>query len=138
MLPKTGLRGRHQGAQLLGDPARFVLLSSATVYGAWANNPVPLTEAATLRPNPELEFAVRAAERERIASDWKDEHPGAGDAGADGFRGRGHGRRRYVRTGALEPGISPVFSPSGPRVGHTIGAGCWWVVSPSSRRWMPC
>jgi nucleoside-diphosphate-sugar epimerase len=52
-----------------------VLLSSATVYGAWANNPVPLTEAAPLRPNSELEFAVRAAERERIASDWKDEHP---------------------------------------------------------------
>jgi nucleoside-diphosphate-sugar epimerase len=53
-----------------------VLLSSATAYGAWANNPVPLTEDAPLRPNPELDFAVRAAERERLASDWKHEHPG--------------------------------------------------------------
>jgi len=43
----------------------LVLLSSATAYGAWANNPVPLTEDAPLRPNPELEFAVRAAERDR-------------------------------------------------------------------------
>ncbi|MFL6207123.1 MAG: NAD-dependent epimerase/dehydratase family protein, partial [Acidimicrobiales bacterium] len=30
----------------------IVLLSSAIVYGAWANNPVPLTEDAPLRPNP--------------------------------------------------------------------------------------
>jgi nucleoside-diphosphate-sugar epimerase len=55
----------------------LVLLSSATAYGAWANNPVPLTEDAPLRPNPELEFAVRAAERERLASAWKQEHPSA-------------------------------------------------------------
>lgn len=54
-----------------------VLLSSATAYGAWANNAVPLTEEAPLRPNPELDFAVRAAERERLASDWKHAHPGA-------------------------------------------------------------
>jgi nucleoside-diphosphate-sugar epimerase len=57
--------------------AHVVLLSSATVYGAWANNPVPLTEDAPLRPNSELEFAVRAAERERLASDWRSEHPTA-------------------------------------------------------------
>jgi nucleoside-diphosphate-sugar epimerase len=53
-----------------------VLLSSATVYGAWPGNPVPLTEDATVRPNPELDFAVRAAERERLAAEWKGDHPG--------------------------------------------------------------
>jgi nucleoside-diphosphate-sugar epimerase len=53
-----------------------VLMSSATAYGAWANNPVPLTEDAPLRPNSGLDFAVRAAERERLAADWKHEHPG--------------------------------------------------------------
>jgi hypothetical protein len=53
-----------------------VVLSSATVYGAWHGNPVPLTEEATLRPNPELEFAVRAAERERLAAEWRADHPG--------------------------------------------------------------
>ena len=57
--------------------AHVVLLSSATVYGAWANNPVPLTEDAPLRPNSELGFAVRAAERERLASEWRSEHPTA-------------------------------------------------------------
>lgn len=54
----------------------IVMLSSATVYGAWPSNPVPLTEDAPLRPNPELEFAVRAAERERLAVEWKSDHPG--------------------------------------------------------------
>jgi nucleoside-diphosphate-sugar epimerase len=54
-----------------------VLLSSATVYGAWASNPVPLTEDAPLRPNAELEFATRAAERERLAVEWRSDHPGA-------------------------------------------------------------
>src|SRR5690625_3652480 len=29
-----------------------VLVSDATVYGAWANNPVPLTDDAVVRPNP--------------------------------------------------------------------------------------
>jgi len=54
----------------------IVLLSSATAYGAWPSNPVPLTEDAPLRPNPDLEFAVRAAERERLAVEWKSDHPG--------------------------------------------------------------
>src|SRR5207248_3310243 len=40
-----------------------VLLSSATVYGAWPNNPVPLTEDAPLRPNNELDFAARVVQR---------------------------------------------------------------------------
>jgi nucleoside-diphosphate-sugar epimerase len=53
-----------------------VLLSSATVYGAWPTNPVPLTEDAPLRPNADLDFAVRAAERERLAVEWKSDHPG--------------------------------------------------------------
>ena len=57
--------------------AQVVLLSSATVYGAWPNNPVPLTEDAPLRPNNELDFAVRAAERERLASEFRRDHPGS-------------------------------------------------------------
>ncbi|MGQ0617605.1 MAG: NAD-dependent epimerase/dehydratase family protein [Acidimicrobiia bacterium] len=56
--------------------AQIVLLSSATVYGAWPENPVPLGEDAMLRPNPGLRFAVRAAERERLASEWKMDEPG--------------------------------------------------------------
>ena len=32
--------------------SKVVLVSSAAVYGAWPNNPIPLTEDAPLRPNP--------------------------------------------------------------------------------------
>lgn len=53
-----------------------VLVSSATVYGAWAHNPVPLTENAPLRPNPGFAFAVEKAEAERILAEWHDDHPG--------------------------------------------------------------
>jgi nucleoside-diphosphate-sugar epimerase len=54
-----------------------VLLSSATVYGAWANNPVPLTEDAPLRPNPGVPLASEKAELERAAAEWRDAHPSA-------------------------------------------------------------
>lgn len=54
-----------------------VLLSSATVYGAWANNPVPLTEDAPLRPNPGVAMASEKAEAERLAAEWRQAHPGA-------------------------------------------------------------
>jgi nucleoside-diphosphate-sugar epimerase len=54
----------------------LVVLSSATVYGAWANNPVPLTEEATVRPNPGFAFAVERAEVERLTAEWRDAHPG--------------------------------------------------------------
>jgi nucleoside-diphosphate-sugar epimerase len=53
-----------------------VLLSSATVYGPWANNPVPLSEDAPLRPHPELAQAVQLAEVERVAAEWAADHPG--------------------------------------------------------------
>lgn len=54
---------------------RVVLLSSATVYGPWSNNPVPLTEEAPLRPHPDLAYAVQLAEVERVAADWAADHP---------------------------------------------------------------
>jgi nucleoside-diphosphate-sugar epimerase len=53
-----------------------VVLSSATVYGAWANNPVPLTEDAPLRPNPGVPFAAERAEIERLTAEWRESHPG--------------------------------------------------------------
>lgn len=57
--------------------AHVVLLSSATVYGAWANNPVPLTEDAPLRPNPGVAIASEKAELERLAAEWREAHPSA-------------------------------------------------------------
>lgn len=55
----------------------LVVLSSATVYGAWPNNAVPLAETATLRPAPELAFAVQRAEIERRVAEWRVAHPGS-------------------------------------------------------------
>ncbi|HSS11237.1 MAG TPA: NAD-dependent epimerase/dehydratase family protein, partial [Acidimicrobiales bacterium] len=55
----------------------FVHLSSATVYGAWPDNPVPLPEDAVLRPNPGFIFAVEKAEAERMIAEWADEHRAA-------------------------------------------------------------
>ncbi len=47
-----------------------VMLSSALVYGAWPNNPLPLTEDAPLRPNAELPFAVQRAHAELLLAAW--------------------------------------------------------------------
>jgi nucleoside-diphosphate-sugar epimerase len=49
---------------------RVVRLSSATVYGAWENNPVPLTEDAVLRPNPGYLPAILDVECERALAEW--------------------------------------------------------------------
>lgn len=53
-----------------------VLLSSATVYGAWPANPLPLTEEAAVRPNPGAAFAAQKAEIERLGVEWLQDHPG--------------------------------------------------------------
>jgi nucleoside-diphosphate-sugar epimerase len=55
----------------------LVVLSSAVTYGAWANNPVPLTEDAPLRPNPGVALASEKADVERSVTEWCDTHPGA-------------------------------------------------------------
>ena len=39
------------------DAGHLVLVSSAMVYGAWPNNPVPLTEDAILRPDVGFVYA---------------------------------------------------------------------------------
>jgi hypothetical protein len=48
--------------------ATVVVVSSALVYGAWADNPVPLTEQAPLRPRRDSPQAVGYAELERVAA----------------------------------------------------------------------
>ncbi len=56
--------------------ATLVVLSSAMVYGATAENPVPLTEEAPMRPELDLRFAVERVEVERLAADWREDQPG--------------------------------------------------------------
>ncbi len=57
--------------------SHLVVLSSALVYGAWANNPVPLTEDAPLRPTPGVAVASEKADVELAVADWRDAHPDA-------------------------------------------------------------
>ncbi len=54
---------------------RVVVLSSAMVYGAWPDNPIPLTEDAVLRPNAGCRFAADKAELERRMAEWRSERP---------------------------------------------------------------
>lgn len=47
-----------------------VMLSSALVYGAYADNPVPLTEHQARRPNPDLAYAATKCRLEELAEEW--------------------------------------------------------------------
>ena len=50
---------------------RLVVLSSAMVYGALANNPVPITEEAVLRPDTTFVFARQLAAAEEAIEAWR-------------------------------------------------------------------
>ncbi len=79
------LAGRRANAVRLTEEAladatasgveHVVVLSSAMVYGAWPNNPVPLTEDAPLRPG-EFAFAEQLAQVEQLADSWRTAKPG--------------------------------------------------------------
>lgn len=63
-------------AELIADAMELgarhlVVLSSAMVYGALANNPVPLTEAAVLRPDPTFVYARQLATAEETIDRWR-------------------------------------------------------------------
>ena len=62
--------------RVAGDARHVVVVSSAVVYGAWPDNPVPLTEDAPLRPNPRFAIAANFAESERRALDWAESSAG--------------------------------------------------------------
>ena len=58
------------------EPAQLVHVSSATVYGAWPDNPVPLTEEAPVRPNPGFTYATEKRAAELMVERWQAERPG--------------------------------------------------------------
>jgi nucleoside-diphosphate-sugar epimerase len=58
------------------EAAHVVFVSSALVYGAAANNPVPLTEDATLRPDVEFVFARQLASAEELVEQWRSSEDG--------------------------------------------------------------
>ncbi|MCY3645138.1 MAG: NAD-dependent epimerase/dehydratase family protein [Acidimicrobiaceae bacterium] len=48
----------------------LAVMSSAMVYGAWRDNPVPITEDAAVRPNPDFDWALQRHRLERLAQQW--------------------------------------------------------------------
>ena len=54
---------------------KFVHLSSAAVYGAHADNPVPLTESAPLRANPDFAYGYQQLLSEELVAQWQSAHP---------------------------------------------------------------
>ena len=62
----VGTRSLLAALARVGDVRDVVVLSSALVYGARAENPVPLTESAPVRPNPAIQAAVDRSELEKL------------------------------------------------------------------------
>lgn len=54
----------------------LVLVSSAMVYGAYANNQIPLSEDAILRPDVGFVYARQLAAVEALADQWRRAQPG--------------------------------------------------------------
>ena len=73
----TVLEGARRvlAASAVAAVGSVVYTSSATVYGAWPTNPVPLTEDAPIRPNPGFSYALAQAEAERLAAEWRRDRP---------------------------------------------------------------
>lgn len=67
----SALDGLVDGLQRCQQATHVVLVSSAMVYGAWANNPVPLTEDALLRPDVEFPFARQLGAAEQLVDEWR-------------------------------------------------------------------
>lgn len=59
------------------EVGQLVIVSTAMVYGAWSGNPVPLTEDAEVRPNPDFAWAQQRAKIERLAEEWRAARPGS-------------------------------------------------------------
>jgi len=54
---------------------RFVMMSSVAVYGAWPDNPVPLTEDLPPRPNPDDPYGQHKLQAEWLCRNFAEAHP---------------------------------------------------------------
>ncbi|MEI7547027.1 MAG: NAD-dependent epimerase/dehydratase family protein [Actinomycetota bacterium] len=73
---ESALTGLSTALAQCQQATHVVLVSSAMVYGAWANNPVPLTEDALLRPDVEFPFARQLGAAEQTVDEWRQAQPG--------------------------------------------------------------
>lgn len=73
---ESALEGMGAALAKCPDASHVVLVSSAMVYGAWANNPVPLTEDAPLRPDVDFVYARQLGAAEQLIDEWRMAAPG--------------------------------------------------------------
>lgn len=66
----NGTRALLRGLEGSSSMRFLLLLSSALVFGARRDNPVPLTARARVRPNPSIPAAMERATLERTCSEW--------------------------------------------------------------------
>ena len=57
------------------DVGQMLVTSSTTAYGAFADNPVPLTEEDRVRGAPDFSYARDKAEADRLCQLWALQHP---------------------------------------------------------------
>src|ERR671919_343274 len=62
-------------AAAAADVGHVLVTSSATAYGAFPDNPVPLTEDHPVRGVPSFEYARDKAESDRVCQVWANQHP---------------------------------------------------------------
>jgi len=67
-----GTKNLLKAAAIL-SPARLLVLSSATAYGAWPDNPVPMDEANPLRARTEFCYAADKTEVERLTAEFAED-----------------------------------------------------------------
>lgn len=73
---ESAMAGLDEALRNCEQATHVVLVSSAMVYGAWANNPVPITEDALLRPDVEFAFARQLGAVEQFVDEWRMAKPG--------------------------------------------------------------
>jgi len=68
--------GSRNLLQLVAElrPKRLLVVSSATAYGAWPDNPVPMDETQPLRARKEFQYAADKTEVEELVSTFADEN----------------------------------------------------------------
>lgn len=70
----NGSRNVFEAVHML-RPRRFLMASSATVYGAWPDNPVPIDDGGSVRGRPEFGYSRDKTELEHMVSDFAALHP---------------------------------------------------------------
>jgi nucleoside-diphosphate-sugar epimerase len=104
---------------------RVIYASSVAAYGAWADNPVPITESHPTRGNPGFYYAEHKAEVELLLDSFEERHPDievvrirpcivVGPNSVDLFRGPvptplvGIFLSRLLPTPLPDPGLAPL------------------------------